>query len=172
MKIEEVWQRWPLSRFSIYTDAQVRALRSIAAEIFADLDSMHDGEGHINRRFQHAWDLAWLWTLGAYEVVRAMDQAKGCFSDEVASRLRRVKADLALVRIPFAKQELRGKGEPVYAELSLDGFGPDCNDLCFEIENQVVSVRKLIADTLEFFDGIKVSDVVRAHPCMYTRPRT
>lgn len=47
----------------------------------------------------------WLWTLGAYEIVRTMCQAPRCFEPALLKTLYSLKADLERVRVPNTKME-------------------------------------------------------------------
>lgn len=47
----------------------------------------------------------WFWTLGAYEVVRTMSQAKKCFSESAMIRINETKKHFARARMPAAKME-------------------------------------------------------------------
>jgi hypothetical protein len=48
-----------------------------------------------------------------------MDQNAACFTPSVATKIRVMKEQLATLRMPFAKQELKGKGGPIRGENSV-----------------------------------------------------
>ncbi|MFL5329827.1 MAG: hypothetical protein ACJ8C4_13030 [Gemmataceae bacterium] len=173
--IEDMLNKNPMSTFSVYTDIQSRAVRSLAHEILACFESgivSDDGTGKgtvcggdvINRGYGQFW----LWVLGAYEIVRTMDQAKQCFSPRVAGELNVLKRRLAVIRMPFAKQELPGKSLPVRGEPSIYGIGDSPSDLRFNVEGQVISARDLIGEFLRVMGGITRADILADHRTSYS----
>jgi hypothetical protein len=71
----------------------------------------------------------WLWTLGAYEVVRTMCQAKSCFSDRTMDQLTHLKKTLSAVRMPAAKMEKAGERVSVTSNRSPAGWDVANRDL-------------------------------------------
>ena len=75
----------------------------IADEILANLDAgIQDSRvnmGPVGR----AESLMWVWILGAYEIIRTMQQAQFCFAARVHLPLKELKSKLATVRMPAAK---------------------------------------------------------------------
>ena len=87
----------PLAAFSAYLAGRNRVVLAIAQEILIALDAP-DGRSRAS-------DLMWLWTLGAYEIVRTMCQAPRCFEQAFLKTLHSLKADLERVRVPNTKME-------------------------------------------------------------------
>lgn len=169
-RIKRMLNRDPILVFSFYTHIQIVTLRETATRLRAELDDSigdgtADGEG-LNR----AYGLFWLWTLGAYEVVRTMDQAQRCFSATAAQRIGHYKRRIAKVRVPFAKLELAGKRQPVSAELSITGFDFASRDLRFDIDGSAVSPRRLIEDFENLIESITRQDVLADHRTGYPPP--
>lgn len=150
----------PLSAFSIATCLQIQFLREVAKDIDALTVSAirTDGPGGGNA-LAKAHGLFWLWTLGAYEVVRTMAQAKPCFTEDAHKMLIKEKQHLARIRMPFAKQERAGKRVPAsWKELFAWGYGPD-GDIIFDIAGTHVFARKEIARFNAFIDRIERDDI-------------
>jgi hypothetical protein len=88
----------PLLKFSLYTHGQSVALQEVGSDILRLLAEMKVGEGAVDAETaRRAYNLFWLWTLGAYEVVRTMSDPKrlGCFSEEASKQLLELKKRLA-----------------------------------------------------------------------------
>ena len=66
-------------------------------------------------------------------------------------------------RMPFAKQELRGKPIPVRTEPSIYGIGASPPDLRFEVEGQIISIREFVVEYTRVFDSITRSDILADH---------
>jgi hypothetical protein len=94
----------------------------------------------------HADELFWFWVLGAYEVLRTINQHKKCFTATGAIVINNMKKKLAVIRVPFAKQELRGTDKSISGELSIYGFGSDLNTLLYEIQGQAFDAVALIRE--------------------------
>jgi len=158
--IDEVLKMNPLLRFSVYTQAQVDAIKRLSAEIVELLDqSMSpgtvDGPG-----FQRIYGLFWLWVLGVYEIVRTMSEQKNCFSEKLKTEIASFKATISLLRMPFAKQQFRGRKVPISNENSVYGFDTTKRDMSFNVEGTVVSVREIMQAFDEFIQSITASDVL------------
>src|ERR1035441_3545191 len=113
--------RDPLVAFSHYLSGRVNVLCSIADEIIENLDKGFLGESVDGGRVERAESLMWFWSLGAYEVVRTMYQARGCFSERLVQDLGALKKTLATVRMPAAKMEKQGKSAAVTSNRSPAG---------------------------------------------------
>jgi hypothetical protein len=166
--VERVLDENPLVVFSLYTHVQARAVIALGEEIKAlleqsiklreeDTGPMVDGQG-----FNRAYGLFWLWTLGAYEVVRTMCQPRteACFSASAWAQLRALKREISQLRIPFAKQEYAGRNVPIGAENSVAGISSDRPDVTFLIEGRKFSARDMISSFERFFDSIKRNDIL------------
>jgi hypothetical protein len=172
--IEKILNKNPLTVFSVYTDIQCRTVQTLGREILLCLDvgitpDAGTGQGTIcgGDVINRGYGQFWLWVLGAYEIVRTMCQAEKCFSPRVANELKGFKRKLAILRMPFAKQELPGKDVPVRAEPSIYGIGDSPPDLRFDVEGQVLSVRELIGEFAAVFGGITRADVLADHRTIY-----
>ncbi len=173
--IEDMLSRSPLIGFSVYTDIHSRTIRRLGQEILACLEAgigpdSSTGKGAVcsGEVINRGYGQCWLWVLGAYEVVRTMCQAERCFTPRVRAELKGLKRRLAVLRMPFAKQELPGKTVPVRAEPSIFGIGDSPPDLRFEVKGKVVSVRELIGEFARVFEGITRADVLADHRVAYS----
>jgi hypothetical protein len=118
---EECVERDPLLAFSFYLSGRVAVLCTFANEIMDNLDAGFSVAPIDGGRIDRAESLMWFWLLGAYEVVRTMDQAKACFSARLAGELHQLKQLLAATRMPAAKMEKAGKKVPVNSNRVLPG---------------------------------------------------
>jgi hypothetical protein len=108
------------------------------------LDSGIDEKCIIGDKVTKAGILMWLWTLGAYEVVRTMCQAKHCFSAEYLEKLHLLKKQLAKVRIPDSKMEKQGKKQPVHSNRSPWCEVLESKDLLIGDPDEPYYARKII----------------------------
>jgi len=125
----------------------------------------------LNTRNYHAprCYLAWLWTLGAYEVVRTMCQAEACFSPEVQFKLRTLKRELASVRMPAAKMEKAGKKSiPVTSNRSAVGIDLKNRDILIGDPSEDHSTRELMNNFYAIFSSLQVEDVLAPHESLYS----
>jgi hypothetical protein len=161
--IEEMYNRHPLLLFSFATQSQVTAVHELGNEILGLIkQSKTGGRSLDDTKIMRAYNLFWFWVLGAYEVLRTMDQHKKCFTSTIANEINSLKKKLAVVRVPFAKQELRGTGEPISGELSIYGFGSDLHTLLFQIQGKSYDAVDLIRDVMQFFHGINREAIISA----------
>jgi hypothetical protein len=173
--IEEMLNKNPLIVFSGYTNYQSRTVRELGQDILKSLDpgtTPDDATGLgilLGAAAQRVYGQFWLWVLGAYEVVRTMCQAERCFSERLATELKALKQRLADIRMPFAKQELRGhsKPTPVCSEPSISGISVSPPDFRFLIKDEVISARDLICEFARVFEGITRADVLKDHRTTY-----
>ena len=154
-------KRAPLVRFSLYSHAQVDAVKWLSSDLLARLDvcvsdGAVDGEG-----FQHIYGLFWLWVLGAYEVTRTMSEYKTCFSERLQGDIASFKKSISVLRIPFAKQQFQGRDKrPIAGENSVYALDTKKKDLCFEIEGKNIWMRDLIEEFDGFVGSITIDDVL------------
>jgi hypothetical protein len=155
----------PISRFSVYTDDQIKTLRKLAEELTSLLDSSMsegcwDGQGSIR-----AYSIFWLWVLGAYEVIRTISQAGNCFSTTALQRIKSFKQRITQLRIPFAKQEYAGRKpqSPIRNEASIYSVDTLKKDFSFEVKGAIFSVRNLLTTFEELITSIKPNDVLDDH---------
>jgi hypothetical protein len=107
---EQIVERDPIIAFSFYLCGRVHVLLAVADEIIENLDQAFRDKVVDGGRVERAESLMWLWTLGAYEVVRTMCQAKSCFSDRTMDQLTHLKKTLSAVSYACC-QNGKGWGE-------------------------------------------------------------
>lgn len=175
--VEKMLTENPLIGFSVYTHIQSKTLQTLRQEIIQCFEAgmytlSGDGEtpcvdGELVNR---AYGLFWLWVLGAFEIVRTMCQAEQCFSSRVIGDLKDIKRRLALLRMPFAKQELAGKSVPVGAEPSIYRIVGSPPDFWYQVSGQEFSVRQLLDEFAIVLSKINRSDVLANHRTSYAQP--
>ena len=84
---EERLTREPLIAFSFYLSGRNNVLLSVSDEIIENLDKGFTNNPIHGSLIEHASILMWFWTLGAYEVIRTMCQAKECFSESFYEKI-------------------------------------------------------------------------------------
>lgn len=169
--IDQLYRENPLLAFSVYTHLQVDITRRLGAEVLATLDTAITPptvEGGATKAdgatINRAYGQFWLWVLAAYEVVRTMSQAAGCFSEPLAARLLEFKRHIAGLRIPFAKQEYaRGSDQPIGSEASIAGIKGTPRDMSFEVQGVGYSVRELVSEFDNLIQGVRPDDVLHRH---------
>ncbi len=155
----------PLATFSIYTQAQYDALERTRDQL-RSYCPLVGADGIVSAAaFREYYDLFWLWTLGAYEVLRTMAAHPGCFSGEAFSRILSLKMQAANLRVPFAKQELRGQkrgaANRFYSENSIKGVE---NGLTFVINDQHIESEQFMDEVLRGMRAIQPEDIVKEMP--------
>ncbi len=161
--VEKALNEEPLLGFSFHTANQNGILKALGTEIIDILNiSVSDNkDGSIRvERFSEVYGKFWLWTLGAFEVVRTMVSAKVCFSDDVQKQLLSFKNKLVKLRIPFAKQQLAGRKEAIRGEASISGFDGKKKDFFFTIGDEEYWVREIIQEFNSMVKDIKRKDVL------------
>ena len=166
---DELLQEEPLLAFSFYLSCKNNILLETKDEIIECLDKGFQGE-RLNTGFiGHASVMMWYWSLGAYEVVRTMCQAKDCFSNEFLDELKELKNLLAKVRMPSAKMEKKGKKTtPVNSNRSPDGWDISTKDLLVGDPEDYVSGRLLLEKYDTVLSKLNVKDIYKRHEEMYT----
>lgn len=165
----ETIAREPLIAFSHYLAGRVNLLCSFGDEITQHLDKGFSGPCINGARIERAESLMWFWLLGAYEVVRTMHQAKGCFSENLTQELGTLKKTLAIVRMPAAKMEKPGKRAPVSSNRSPAGWDVANRDLLVNDpeESPDISARWVMSEFDRVFSSIAESDVLAHHEKTY-----
>lgn len=166
---EQTVEREPLIAFSHYLSGRVNVLCSFADEIIENLDRGFSGECVDGGRVERAESLMWFWLLGAYEVVRTMHQAKGCFSERLVQELGSLKKTLARIRMPAAKMEKPGTKVAVTSNRSPAGWDVEKRDLLVNDpeENPDTSARWMLSEFDRVFSAITKSDVLAHHETAY-----
>jgi len=166
---EQILERDPTIAFSFYLSGRKNVLLTIAEEITENLDQAFSGTVMDGGRLQCAESLMWLWTLGAYEVVRTMCQAKGCFSTKALERLTQLKKTLATVRMPAAKMEKPGRKAPVTSNRSPSGVDVPNKDLLVNDPSAPdVSARFVLKEFDRVVSSIAKGDVLGSHEASYS----
>jgi hypothetical protein len=166
---EQIVERDPTIAFSFYLSGRKNVLLALADEITENLDQAYSGTVMDGGRLQRAESLMWLWTLGAYEVVRTMCQAKSCFSPRVLDRLTQLKKNLSTVRMPAAKMEKPGSKAPVTSNRSPSGVDVPNRDLLVNdplMPN--ISARFVLKEFGRVFSSITKDDVLGGHEASYS----
>ena len=165
---EQIVERDPLISFSNYLSGRVQVLLAIADEITENLDGGFSGQIVDGGQVTRAESLMWLWTLGAYEVVRTMYQAKTCFTQPTLDELNKLKKLLSVVRMPAAKMEKPGVKIPVSSNRSPAGWDISRRDLLInDPECTNVYARALLAEFERVFSSIKATDILGRHEDAY-----
>ena len=144
----------PLTTFSLYSHVQALLLTERARSLAVDLDKAFSAEGVDGGLFNRIYGEFWLWVLGAYECTRTMCQHQHCFSAPTAERFAQFKRSIAMIRMPFAKQELQGReGILVRHELSVSAVDSTRKDFAFD----VAGMRYWMREPLESFANMVAS---------------
>ncbi|CBJ40560.1 hypothethical protein (plasmid) [Ralstonia solanacearum CMR15] len=169
---DEIFERDPVSVFSFYLAGRVCVLSKFADEIIENLEIGFSSQQIDGSRIVRSESLMWLRVLGAYEVVRTMHQAKGCFSDRVVADLGILKKQLSVVRMPAAKMEKVGQKLPVTSNRSACGWDASKRDLLINDPDDSVTIqaRFILAEFDRVFCGIRRDDVLAAHELSYSSP--
>lgn len=175
-EINQIINEEPLLVFSIYTNSQSKFIRKLGGELLQCLDTLiieTSDNGMLIRdgqKLSFVYDYFWLWTLGAFEIVRTMDRAQACFSQPLRQDLKHLKGSLSLLRTPFAKQEPSGdRDTAIYGDNSMYSFKHSPPDILFFTKGQEVSTRKLIEQFENVFKHIRRSDVLADHRSTYKK---
>lgn len=168
---EEILAGEPLIAFSFYLSGQNNVLLSVSDEIIENLD-----KGFTNNHtglIGHASTLMWFWTLGAYEVIRTMCQAKECFSENFYEKISELKKDLEKVRMPSAKmekkQEKKCKKMPVSSNRSPDGGDIPNKDLLVGDPENPISGRMLLEKYDNVLSSLTIKDIKARHENAYNK---
>lgn len=164
---EEQVSREPFLAFSFVLSTRNNQLATVADEILDNLDRGISKDLIDGQYVTKAGILIWLWTLGAYEIVRTMCQAKSCFTTECFDRLQPLKKRLAKIRMPDAKMEKQGRPIPVGSNRSPWCEDVQSKDLLIGDPEEPYSARKLIDDYFSTINSISPNDIVARHEQSY-----
>ncbi|KYF78153.1 hypothetical protein BE11_13595 [Sorangium cellulosum] len=165
----------PLAAFSIYLSGRHQVLLSIAREIHEELDACASSEGGFSHEARtRASDLMWLWTLGAYEVIRTMCQAQRCFSERFYRAISSLKVDLERVRVPNTKLERikynrRERTIPVSSDRGPDVWDDASKDLLVGDPADAVSGRMLLRSYESVMASLTPDDISMSHEESFER---
>ncbi len=160
-------EREPLLAFSFICSTRNNQLASVADEILELLDSGISEKINDDGKVTRAGILMWLWTLGAYEIVRTMCQANSCFSPAFMTKLRPLKDRLAKVRMPDSKMEKQGKRQPVNSNRSPWCEVPKSKDLLIGDPDEADSARQIIDEYFSIIYSLTPEDVIGNHEEAY-----
>ena len=167
--VARIFEDAPLMRFSLYTHTQFESLCRTRSRLSSICPRPND-IGAVNySELLDYHDLFWLWTLGAYEVLRTMTQHSSCFREEAQERLQKAKVEVATLRMPFAKQELRGqtpKGKNRFS--SENSFSAIDNGLVFIVNEERIQSEDFMDRTIEVLRSIKIDDIISSMPIAKT----
>jgi hypothetical protein len=154
-----------LVRFSRYLAGRDRVLWAMAGEIVGLLDTCESGREPARGR---ASDLMWLWTLGAYEVVRTICQARGCFAGRFYGEVAELKAALERVRVANTKMERvkydrRARAVAVPSEREADLWDAAGKDLRVGDPAATASARGLLAEYVRVMRSLAADEVLGSH---------
>lgn len=160
---KELLEREPLMAFSFYLSGRNNVLLLLSDEIIDNLDNGFS-ISPINAEFiDKASTSMWFWTLGAYEVIRTISQAKNCFSTEFIEKINTLKKELAIVRMPSAKMEEQGKKKAVTSNRSPDGWDIDNKDLWVGSPDAPISAKLLIRLYENTMSSLTIDDIKKPH---------
>lgn len=156
----------PLCLFSLYTHVQFSALQQVRAKL-KRIPLRPEGTQVISADdATEYYNLFWLWTLGAYEVVRTMSEHSQCFRSPKDEQIHALKRRLNVIRTPFAKQQIAGvkRGRPTrfYGENSIHSIS--ASGLLFCINGEEIYSEPLMDEVLDLLVGIKHEDILQRMP--------
>lgn len=150
--MDELYKQKPLLVFSVYTQVQADFLVKLGKELDKKLQSYNNVISGFGDTYGHFW----LWLLGAYEVIRTLAQHTDSVDPDFVEELNELKRYLAEVRMPFAKQQYRGRGGKIGPDLSVVSIQ---QDLEFVIGGKSFSARTVIDRVVTFFLSIEPGQV-------------
>lgn len=164
---EEMAEIEPLLIFSFYLSGRNNTLLTLSDEIIELLDKGFNNPINKDGAIERASTLLWFWTLGAYEVIRTICQAKACFSPPFIVRAEKLKKQLAIVRMPSAKMEKQSKKEAVNSNRSPDGWDYDNKDVLIGNPDTAISAREILQSYDNTLSSLTVSDILSSHADAY-----
>jgi hypothetical protein len=166
----EELNRETLLKFSFYLSSRVIQLLSLGEEIEGKLEVGLSEEIIDGRALGKSGVLAWLWVLGAYELVRTMCQPQDAFSSEAHSRLVTLKRRLEIVRMPDAKMEPKGRNHPANSNRCPPHWDTANKDIILgDFDSGTDRFRLLLRDLDEVMASITIDDVLLHHQETYRR---
>jgi hypothetical protein len=170
---EQIVENDPIMAFSHYLSGRIAVLVRNADMILEHLDcGFADAPEFVDGDFVgRAESLMWLWTLGAYEVIRTMCQARTCFSQVAFDELVELKKSLARARMPAAKLEKPGQKMPVTSNRSPAGWDLENRDLLVNDPEDLtgISARGLIDEFDRVLASIAAKDILAPHEAAYEK---
>jgi hypothetical protein len=164
---EQQVEREPLLAFSFILSTRNNQLLTVADEILELLDDGISEKFIYGPKVTRAGILMWLWSLGAYEVVRTMCQAEKCFSPSYIDKLKSLKKALAKIRMPDSKMEKQGKKQPVSSSRSPWCEDVKNKDLWIGDPEDAFSARQIIDFYATTLSSMTAQDVFARHEESY-----
>lgn len=155
--IADIIEKNPLILFSPYTQIQVDYLIRMGEEILTDMKGIKDNK--VECDLQKVYGQILLWILGAYEVLRTMDQPHNSFDETIKNEITELKRTFAEIRMPFAKQEFNKNGGYINNEISISGFGN--GDIHFTIKNRTYKFKTMLNNFKSLIRKIKPSHIYK-----------
>ena len=163
-----MYEKHPLLAFSPLTHLQATALLTVGDEIQELIAAAVTGPATVDATtLNQAYARLWLWVLGAYEVLRTMSQARGCFTEELAALVTSDKRYLSRLRMPLSKQEFAGSSAPSGLAGLLSGIDTIAKDVSFTVGDEVFSAKAVTARFASLVTAIKLSDIKARHSDSY-----
>jgi hypothetical protein len=160
----EMLEKEPLLAFSFYLSERNNILLLLADEIVDNLDVGFSTSPVNIELIGKASTSMWFWTLGAYEVIRTISQAKDCFSNEFIEKVNTLKKKLAIVRMPSAKMEEQGNNKKaVTSNRSPDGWDMDKKDLLVGSPHNPISARYILQLYKDTIYSLTTTDIKKHH---------
>jgi hypothetical protein len=167
---EDELKREPLLKFSFYLSSRVIQLLCLGEEIKGKLDAGLSPNFIDGRVLGNVGVLAWLWVLGAYEMVRTMCQPRDAFSPPILARLLALKRKLEIVRMPDAKMEPKGRNHPANSNRCPPFWDVENRDVVLgDFETGSARFRPLLEEFDAVMSAMTPADVLLHHHETYDR---
>lgn len=170
---EEMVKHDPLIAYSFYLSGRVNCLLDVSREVTTLLDEGF-GSGTVDgSKVGRAEMLGWLWVLGAFEIIRTMNQSKRrCFTEQLHPEMTMLKKRLAMVRVPATKLEEAGGKLPISSDRSPSGWHIGRKDLIVSSPHsgEMIYLRDLFLEFENFVASTTPQDVLARHEDAYTPP--
>ncbi len=152
--------RDPLVRFSVYSQIQAQTLRDLSNEITELIEASINDRQFVDGSKLLIYGRFWMWVLGAYEVTRTMSEYKVCFSTNLNEKVAEFKAQISILRMPFAKLQIKGSDKPIGNEASIYSVDMEAKDFLFQVGDRKFPMRSLMKEFLGLLASIKPEDVL------------
>ncbi len=155
-----MFDRFPLANFSVNSQLQSQILSNLAGDLRGVLDTSLGGDQMDGPGLQRAYGLFWLWVLGAYEVVRVLSKHQKSLSPNLNERVGVVKLEIAELRMPFAKQQLRGSNVTIGREAFVECASKEHKDISFVIRGRIYWAREVVSRFESLLASVASQDVL------------
>ena len=100
------------------------------------------------------WQI-WLWVLGAYEFSRTLCDFENIYGENFKKEINDLKQELAYLRMPFAKQEYRGKKNTNASKSTyISNFNNEDLDYEFDVNGKIITFKGLYYNFKKVFEKI------------------